>query len=158
MTVPLTQPINTIVFLWDKSVRTLFMVRPPEVPALRLPALRERFIRSSIGTERPPSGSRDSHAQQRRGKGPFINDVREVSIFWLSPLPIGCILDHAWELQTSFDGPKLKTNYGSTLPACPNCDTGLARPNVYLFGDGDRFVDRPDVSGKGRFTSDVHIS
>ena len=46
-------------------------------------------------------------------------------------------------------------NYSNALPACPNCDTGLARPNVYLFGDGDRFVDRPDVSGKGRYKYDV---
>ena len=39
----------------------------------------------------------------------------------------------------------------SCLPKCPNCATGLARPNVYLFGDGDRFVDRADVSGKDAF-------
>ena len=29
-------------------------------------------------------------------------------------------------------------------PQCPNCG-GAARPNVYLFGDGTRFVDNPAV-------------
>ena len=29
----------------------------------------------------------------------------------------------------------------SSTPTCPNCSGGLARPNVYLFGDGSNFVD-----------------
>ena len=36
-------------------------------------------------------------------------------------------------------------------PRCPHCSSGLARPNVYLFGDGNRFVQDESVTRAARF-------
>jgi len=36
-------------------------------------------------------------------------------------------------------------------PRCPRCKEGLARPNVYLFGDGDRFVADEETTGAAAY-------
>jgi hypothetical protein len=37
-------------------------------------------------------------------------------------------------------------DYKGEIPHCIHCKQGLARPNIYLFGDGNRFVDDENVT------------
>jgi NAD-dependent SIR2 family protein deacetylase len=48
-----------------------------------------------------------------------------------------------------FPPPEIPTENGKVvgpIPTCPKCRKGILRPNVYLFGDGDRFADVETVT------------
>jgi len=56
-----------------------------------------------------------------------------------------------------FDAPPLEgadfvaCRYRGPPPRCPNCGSGWARPHIFLFGDGDRFVDDQEALGMAAY-------
>merc|ERR1712066_1148544 len=49
------------------------------------------------------------------------------------------------------DFDTLPIRYTLPAPRCPRCAEGWLRPQIYLFGDGNRFSNNEDVTGAQAF-------
>jgi len=59
--------------------------------------------------------------------------------------------DATFEPPPEFMPTQGSFRYQRPWPKCPHCDEGLARPHVFLFGDGNRFVDDRETLGISAF-------